>query len=260
MLRVRMVRARPGVAFTVSRVGSGTVAVTQVRSRMESKMACAASGSIELSADAAANDFADGGKHLFIDPWQARNDSIELVLDPQGSRDAFLLRMRDDHWHEGSMSGTDAPGTAAKLASDVHQLRLVLSEIPALKRSSAEVCARLIDLSTQLGLAPPRKQFLELLSEAKRTALQWETGADIYLRYAETQSPGSLSVGNAEVKFHESESCCDKAKPPRARNVRKRKQNTTARAKPKSRTNSAKGQPKPGSDSIELPRSTGSSV
>ncbi len=42
--------------------------------------------------DAAARDFEEFGAELFADPWQARNESIQLILDPQGSREAFLAK------------------------------------------------------------------------------------------------------------------------------------------------------------------------
>jgi len=42
--------------------------------------------------------------------------------------------------------------------------------------------ARVIDLQKQLGLDPARKQFLELLSEAKSNQLEKGTGADLFLR------------------------------------------------------------------------------
>ena len=48
--------------------------------------------------------------------------------------------------------------------------------------------ARVIELSDQLGLRSHRKQFLELLNEAKSNVPEEGTGADIYLRHAEPPS------------------------------------------------------------------------
>jgi hypothetical protein len=42
--------------------------------------------------------------------------------------------------------------------------------------------ARVIDIMDQLGLDPPRKNFLELMSEAHSNRIDKGTGADIYLR------------------------------------------------------------------------------
>lgn len=152
---------------------------------------------------AAANDFAAVANDLFIDPWQARNDSIELVLDPQDSREAFLLRHA-----RRTLATRDQWRALMHLELQRNSLLMFtscgwfFSEISGIETVQVlRYAARLIDLSTQLGLAPPRKQFLELLSEAKSNRSEMGTGADIYLRYAETQSPGSLSVGNAEVKI-----------------------------------------------------------
>ena len=42
--------------------------------------------------DAAARDFEAFGSELFANPWQVRNESIQLILDPQASREAFLAK------------------------------------------------------------------------------------------------------------------------------------------------------------------------
>jgi hypothetical protein len=41
---------------------------------------------------------------------------------------------------------------------------------------------RVIDLLDQLALDPPRKRFLELLSQAKSNRIEKGTGADLFLR------------------------------------------------------------------------------
>ena len=41
--------------------------------------------------------------------------------------------------------------------------------------------ARVLDLQKELGLDPPRKRFLELLSEAKSNRPEKGSGADIFL-------------------------------------------------------------------------------
>jgi hypothetical protein len=45
---------------------------------------------------------------------------------------------------------------------------------------------RVIDLMDQLGLEPPRKTFLEIMSEARSNRPQKGTGADIFLRLSAT--------------------------------------------------------------------------
>ena len=59
--------------------------------------------------------------------------------------------------------------------------------------------ARLIELSTELGIALPRTDFLELLAEAKSNRPKMGTGADIYLRHAESQSAVDVNIGDAET-------------------------------------------------------------
>ena len=153
--------------------------------------------------DAAAGDFAAAAADLFIDPWQARNESIELVLDPQRSREAFLIRharqplSRKDQWR--ALMHLELQRNSILMFASCGWFFSEISGIETIQVLS--YAARLIDLSTQLGLTPPRREFLELLSEAKSNRAEMGTGADIYLRYAETQSPDSLRVGNTEVKI-----------------------------------------------------------
>jgi hypothetical protein len=45
--------------------------------------------------------------------------------------------------------------------------------------------ARVIYLQNQLGLEPPRKEFLQLMAEAESNDPTKGNGADIFLRYAE---------------------------------------------------------------------------
>jgi hypothetical protein len=52
--------------------------------------------------------------------------------------------------------------------------------------------ARVIELQNQLGLNPPRKEFLEMMAEAKSNVAERGNGADIYLHFAEPLSVANL--------------------------------------------------------------------
>jgi hypothetical protein len=48
--------------------------------------------------------------------------------------------------------------------------------------------ARVIELLDELGLPSPRKEFLNILSEAKSNREEMGSGADLYLRHTERPS------------------------------------------------------------------------
>jgi hypothetical protein len=55
--------------------------------------------------------------------------------------------------------------------------------------------ARVIELSDQLGLPSHRKEFLDVLAEARSNVAEKGTGADIYVRHAEPSDPWPTSEG-----------------------------------------------------------------
>jgi alpha-amylase/alpha-mannosidase (GH57 family) len=153
--------------------------------------------------DAAARDFEALGSDLFADPWQVRNESIQLILDPQRSREAFVashakrsLTSRD-HWR-------------ALMLLDMQRNSLLMftscgwffSEISGIETIQVlRYAARLIDLAQQLGTPLPRKDFLELLAEAQSNRAEFGSGADVYRRFAETGAVALSSVDDAEAKI-----------------------------------------------------------
>lgn len=156
---------------------------------------------LELLRHAAARDFEAAAADLFDDPWQVRNNSIELILDPQSSREAFLMRhakrplAAKDQWR-------------ALMLLEMQRNSLLMftscgwffSDISGIETIQVlKYAARLMDLSTELGLELPRTDFLALLAEAKSNRPEMGTGADIYLRYAEPQSTATLSLDDAET-------------------------------------------------------------
>jgi alpha-amylase/alpha-mannosidase (GH57 family) len=131
--------------------------------------------------------------NLFIDPWQARNGSIALVLDATHSREQFL---RDQ---AGRWLSTDEEMRALTHLELQRMLLLMytscgwffndvsgIETIQILKYS-----ARAIDLMEQLGLPPVRERFLEILAEAKSNRPEIGTAADIYRRLVEPLKPGA---------------------------------------------------------------------
>lgn len=151
--------------------------------------------------DAAAKDFEVAGSELFTHPWQARNDSIELILDPQPSREVFLMRRA-----KRPLSANDQRRALMLLEMQRNSLLMFtscgwfFSDISGIETIQVlKYAAKLIELSDEPGLSLPRKEFLEILSEARSNRPEMGTGADIYLRFAEPRATSPRSAGDVEA-------------------------------------------------------------
>ncbi len=128
---------------------------------------------------------------LFIDPWQARDDSIALILDQHCSREQFLFE------HAGRWLSSEEQWRALRYLELQRMLLLMytscgwffndISGIETLQMM--KYAGRAIDLMQQLGLPPMRERFLEILAEAKSNRTELGTGADIYERSVEPLKP-----------------------------------------------------------------------
>ena len=140
-----------------------------------------------LRDDAAAN-FEKFGAQLFQDPWAARNAYIQVILDEGRSREAFLKQ------HARQALSAEEEGRALTLLEIQRNSMLMFtscgwffSDLAGIETIQVmRYAARVIDLGNQLGLQPPRERFLQLMSAAQSNVLQKGTGADIYLRSAES--------------------------------------------------------------------------
>ena len=151
--------------------------------------------------DVAARDFEVAAGDYFDDPWQVRNQAIDLVLDPLASREAFLLRHA-----KRSLSEKDQWRALALLEMQRNSLLMFtscgwfFSEVSGIETIQVlKYAAKLIDLSAELGFSSPRREFLEVLAEAKSNRAEMGTGADIYLKHAERQARATLTVSDREA-------------------------------------------------------------
>jgi len=121
--------------------------------------------------DDAAEKFEGAG--LLEDPWAARNDYINVILEP-GKREQLDARVLDllEMQRSALLMFTSCGWFFSDLAG--------LETIQVLRYA-----ARVIDLMDKLDLHPPLKQFLELLSEAKSNRPEKGNGAEIFLRHIE---------------------------------------------------------------------------
>ena len=139
--------------------------------------------------DDAALKFETSAGELLRDPWAARNDYISVLLDPKAARDEFLAthatqRLDDAAWNR-----------VFNLLEMQHSALLMFtscgwffSDIAGIETIQIlRYAARVMDLQHQLGFEVPRKQFLELLANAKSNRPDKGNGAEIFTRLVEPQ-------------------------------------------------------------------------
>jgi alpha-amylase/alpha-mannosidase (GH57 family) len=127
----------------------------------------------------------------FIDPWQARNDSSALILDPHHSREQFLYD------HAGRWLTREEQGRALAFLEMQRMVLLMYTscgwffhDISGIETIQIlKYACRAIDLMEQLGLPPVRDRLLEILTEAKSNNPELGNGADIYRRLIEPLKP-----------------------------------------------------------------------
>jgi hypothetical protein len=137
----------------------------------------------EFLRDDAAGKFEEAAGRLVHDPWAARNDYISVVLNPK-ARDSFLTRH--------SVKSADESRVLDLLEMQRNALLMFTScgwffnDLAGIETIQVmRYAARVIDLMDQLGLDPPVKAFLEIMSEAHRNRPEKGNGAEIFLRYVE---------------------------------------------------------------------------
>ncbi len=132
--------------------------------------------------DEAALHFEATRDDLFIDPWAARDDSIELILNPLRSREAFLSQRAARHLGR-------ADEIRALLFLEMQRNTLLMyascgwffNDISGIESVLVlRYAGRVIELMDHLGLPSTREQFLEILAEAKSNKAGMGTGADIF--------------------------------------------------------------------------------
>ncbi len=140
--------------------------------------------------DDAAVKFATAAGELLRDPWAARNDYISVLLDPPGARTAFLakhaVRQLDEAAQTRVFDLLEMQRSALLMFTSCGWFFSDLAGIETIQ--VLRYAARVLDLQNQLGFDVPRKQFLELLANAKSNRPEKCTGAEIFTRFVEPQS------------------------------------------------------------------------
>ncbi|CAN5422954.1 DUF3536 domain-containing protein [soil metagenome] len=138
--------------------------------------------------DEAARHFEQFGGDLFREPWRARDEYIELLVDERADREEFLLKQT---------------GRRLPHAEQVRALTLLEMQRSSLLTYSScgwffndisgietvqvlKYAGRVLDFMDELRIEPsPLSGFLEILSAARSNNPQQGNGADIFLREVE---------------------------------------------------------------------------
>lgn len=138
--------------------------------------------------DEAARYFEATEGDLFTDSWAARDAYIELIVDRHRSREEFLRRYahRDLQPMERvrALTFLEMQRSAMLMYTSCGWFFSDISGIETLQ--VLKYAGRVLDFFDELGLASPRKHFLELLAEASSNLPKLGNGADIYHRFVET--------------------------------------------------------------------------
>lgn len=124
---------------------------------------------------------------MFVDPWAARDEAIELILDQEKSREEFLRRHAPRE-----LDRIEEQRALALLELQRNTLLMYtscgwfFSDISGIEPMQIlKYACRAIELMGQLGLPSPREGFLEILAGAKSNRPELGNGADIYRRLVE---------------------------------------------------------------------------
>ena len=136
--------------------------------------------------DDAALKFESVGSEFLGDPWVARNEYVEVLLDPHRAGASFLtrhaVRQLSDVEESRVWKLLEMQRSALLMFASCGWFFSDLAGIETIQLM--RYAARVIDLQNELGLATPEKEFLELMSEAKSNKPEKGTGADLFLKFA----------------------------------------------------------------------------
>ena len=128
---------------------------------------------------------------LFLDPWQARDDSITLILDPNHGREQFV------HDHAEREQPREELWRALTYLEMQRMLLLMytscgwfFNDISGIETIQIlKYAGRAIDLMAQLELPSASERFLEILAKAESNRPEMGNGADIYRQFVEPLKP-----------------------------------------------------------------------
>jgi alpha-amylase/alpha-mannosidase (GH57 family) len=148
---------------------------------------------LDLLRDYGIQCFEKGSKGLWKDPWAARNEFIQIVLDPsQDNRRRFLQA-------HAAAELSPAQSVKALALLDMQRQAMLMytscgwffTEISGIETLQVlKYACRLMDDLSELGFDPPRREFLEILGQAKSNLPSLGSGADIFRKLVEPSKVG----------------------------------------------------------------------
>ena len=129
--------------------------------------------------------FEEIGARLFRDPWGARDDFIEVVLDRAAAHDSFLARHGRDKLDSAArvraLTLLEMQRNAMLMYTSCGWFFNELSGIETVQ--TMKYAGHVMDLMEHLGVRAPRQRFLEVLAEAKSNIGEMGNGADVFRRF-----------------------------------------------------------------------------
>jgi hypothetical protein len=139
----------------------------------------------DMLRDAAAACFEEMGSSLFRDPWRARDEYIDLILDRGATRTSFLARQA------GRRLRDSEEARAIKLLELQRSTMLMytscgwfFSDISGIETVQVmKYAGRALDLMRELGARAPEDDALAVLADARSNLPEMGSGADIFRRF-----------------------------------------------------------------------------
>jgi alpha-amylase/alpha-mannosidase (GH57 family) len=160
---------------------------------------------LDLIRDAAAAFYEDAGAELFWDPWGARDAYGQVIDDPRPARDQALAA----YGRPALAAGGEATRTRARLLLELQRATLLMyascgwffDDVAGLEASLIlRIGAHALDLLGQAGGAPPTREVLDALAEARSNRREAGTGADVFRRMARHQVTAVHAVAGASLE------------------------------------------------------------
>jgi alpha-amylase/alpha-mannosidase (GH57 family) len=142
---------------------------------------------LDLLRDHVAAHFEETRGDLFVDPWAARDDYLEVMLAPSSAKDEWLerhagrpLRARD---RDRALSHLELQHNAQLMYTSCGWFFADISGIETVQ--IMKYAQRALDLCDELDLPNPRDRFLEILGEARSNIAEMGSGADVFRRFVD---------------------------------------------------------------------------
>ena len=197
-MRRKSSKTRRGRAHTASSAGVAIAAATPDGKAGTNNGASPCARRWTGCATICTKPFEDKARELVKDPWAARNDYIEVVLDRAPENvDAFLERHRT---HE--LSDREQVALLKMLEMQRHELLMYTScgwffdEISGIETVQVmQYAARAVQLAQDLFGDHREQHFVEHLTQAPSNLDSFKNGAQVYERYVKPATVNLLGVG-----------------------------------------------------------------